>query len=69
MTDCLDGDLLTADEVAAKLRIKADTLMGWVRQNRVPCIRLGRKIVRFNFGDVVAALKAAQGTVSVKVPQ
>ena len=43
----IDEVLLTADEAAAILRVKTDTVYRWVSQGRIPHVRLGRKITRF----------------------
>jgi excisionase family DNA binding protein len=49
-------DLLTAAELADRLRVKPETVLAWHRSGRIPSIRLSYKIVRFNLGEVVAAL-------------
>lgn len=48
----MDDVLLTADEAAAILRVKTDTIYRWVSQGRIPCVRLGRKITRFRRSDL-----------------
>jgi excisionase family DNA binding protein len=53
MTD----ELLTAEEVADRLRVKPDTIIGWAREGRIPAHRLSRKVIRFRFDDLVAALE------------
>jgi excisionase family DNA binding protein len=53
MTD----QLLTAEEVADRLRVKSDTIVVWARQGRIPAHRLSRKVIRFRFDDLVAALE------------
>ena len=54
-------DLLTATELAERLRVKPSTVLDWQRSGRIPSIRLSHKILRFNLGDVVAALKPDAG--------
>jgi len=49
-------DLLTATELAERLRVKPSTVLDWQRAGRIPAIRLSHKILRFNLGEVVAAL-------------
>jgi excisionase family DNA binding protein len=51
-------DLLTTNDIAAKLRLKPTTIREWVRQGRIPEIKLSRKVRRFDLGEVLAALKA-----------
>ncbi len=51
-----DG-LLNKWEVAAKLRIGKRTVDNWMRQGRLPFIRVG-KTVRFRWPDVLKKLSA-----------
>jgi excisionase family DNA binding protein len=55
--ETVHDDLLTATELADRLRVKPSTVLDWQRAGRIPAIRLSHKILRFNLGDVVAALK------------
>ena len=50
------SELLTADEVAEKLRVRPDTVRGWAREGKIPSIRLSHKVVRFDGDAVVQAL-------------
>lgn len=50
-------DLLTATELADRLRIKRSTVLDWHRSGRIPSIRLSHKVLRFNLGEVLAALR------------
>jgi excisionase family DNA binding protein len=43
-----DYDLLTYEQAAARLNMKLGTLYALVAQNRVPHVRLGRRLVRFS---------------------
>jgi excisionase family DNA binding protein len=52
-------DCLTAVELAERLRVKPSTVLDWQRAGRIPSIRITPKVLRFNLGDVMAALKAA----------
>jgi excisionase family DNA binding protein len=58
------GDYLTAEEVGARLRLKANTVVAWARRGRIPFLRLSRKIIRFKLADVVAALEDARNSVT-----
>jgi excisionase family DNA binding protein len=40
--------LLTIEQAATLLGIHAATLYRWARQNKVPCIRMGRRVIRFD---------------------
>jgi excisionase family DNA binding protein len=53
----VSDDLLTAAELAERLRIKPSTAMEWQRSGRIPSIRLSHKVVRFNLREVLAALR------------
>jgi excisionase family DNA binding protein len=55
MTD----QLLTAEEVADRLRVKPDTIVVWARQGRIPARRLSRKVIRFSLSEVIESLEAA----------
>ena len=55
--ETMRDDLLTAPELAVRLRVKPSTVLGWQRTGRIPAIRLSHKVLRFNFTDVLAALK------------
>ena len=42
------GDLLTYAEVAKRLKVEVCTLYRWVRESRIPHVRLGTRVVRFD---------------------
>jgi len=42
-------DLLTATELADRLRVKPSTVLDWQRAGRIPAIRLSHKILRLTF--------------------
>ena len=50
-------ELLTAHELAQRLRVSEKTLRRWTVAERLPCIRVGR-LVRFDPGDVSRWLSA-----------
>ena len=52
------SELLTAAEMAARLRIKPTTLQEWAREGRVPCIRITPKVIRFDAEAVILSLSA-----------
>jgi hypothetical protein len=45
--DGSDDELLNANEAAALLTIRPSTLLYWAREQRVPCIRLGPRHLRW----------------------
>ena len=49
--------LLTVDEAAAELRVTRRTIHRWARERRIPCVRLGRRILftRAQLDEAIAA--------------
>ena len=54
-------ELLTAEELADRLAVAPGTVKVWARRGRIPSVRISPKVVRYIYGDVVAALRDAQG--------
>jgi predicted site-specific integrase-resolvase len=52
-----DTELLTANQLAEHLQIRPRTVRLWARQGRIPTVRLSPKVVRFDWGAVLAALR------------
>jgi len=50
--------LITARELASRLGVTTNTIHTWARDGRIPCLRVGRKTLRFDPAAVVAALEA-----------
>jgi hypothetical protein len=53
------GDLLTINELAARLRMHPTTVRGLWRRRVFPGIVIGRRTLRFEYGAVLDALRAA----------
>src|SRR5262249_3026336 len=51
-------ELLTAGELAARLRIRPRTVQLWARRGRIPTVRLSPKVVRFDMYAVLLALRS-----------
>lgn len=51
-------DLLTAGELAERLKVKPATIRQWSRSGRIPARKLSHKIIRYCLSDVVSALEA-----------
>jgi len=49
-------EFLTAVELARRLRVQPETIRAWVRQGRIPAVRLSPRALRFDFDAVVKAL-------------
>lgn len=46
------GDLVTSRVVAARFGVTVTTVRRWVRENRIPYVRLSRRTVRFRLLDI-----------------
>ncbi len=55
-------DILTRDEVAARLKIKPRQ----VQRLGIPCINLGRKTPRYLWGDVLKELEERRSTPAAR---
>lgn len=51
-------ELLTARELAKRLRVSPETVRAWARRGCIPTLRLSPKTIRFNPEAVLAALLA-----------
>jgi excisionase family DNA binding protein len=49
--------LLTARELAARLDVSYETVLGWARREEIPSIRDGRNRLLFNLDSVLSALR------------
>lgn len=50
-------EFYTCDEVASKLKVKASTVWGWIRQGRLGAVRIG-KSYRITAKDIQAMIHA-----------
>ncbi len=51
------ADLLTATEMAERLRIRPSTIQLWARNGFIPALRITGKVVRFDPVEVERALR------------
>jgi len=51
------SELLTADELADRLRLKPETIRIWTREGIIPAIRVTAKVIRYDLGEVETALR------------
>ena len=51
-----ETDLLNIDELAAKLRTKRRAVERMIAARKIPVIRINRRVIRFRWRDVEAAL-------------
>jgi excisionase family DNA binding protein len=49
--------LLTIDDLAGKLGLKRRAIQTMMAARKIPVIRINRRVVRFDFGAVQAALR------------
>ena len=50
--------LLTAKDLACRLRVQTQTVRLWARTGVIPCIRVTRRKVLFDWDEVKQSLKA-----------
>ena len=50
-------DLLTVNELAARLKVRPSTIRSWMHRGVIPAIRLTPKVVRFDLDHVVDAMR------------
>jgi excisionase family DNA binding protein len=53
-------ELLTADELAARLHLRPSTIRRWRREGRIPAVRPTPKVVRYDLAEVVRAMREGQ---------
>ncbi|MBI1314102.1 helix-turn-helix domain-containing protein [bacterium] len=53
-------ELLTPAQLAERLQVRRSTVIHWARTGRIPEVRITSKVRRFDFGEVVAALRDRQ---------
>lgn len=61
-------ELLTAEELARRLRVSPETVRAWARRGYIPALRLSPKVIRYNAEAVLAALSTtpAKGVARAK---
>jgi excisionase family DNA binding protein len=56
MPDSADSDLLDIDQLAARLGVKRRDVERMIQGRKIPVIRINRRVLRFRWRDVEAAL-------------
>ena len=49
--------LLTTEELADRLAVSSRTVVEWAKSGRIPQVRASQRVRRFDYEDVVGALK------------
>jgi excisionase family DNA binding protein len=52
----MDDRLLTCDELAETVGLRPATIRRWTYERRIPCVRIGRRAVRYRLRDVERVL-------------
>jgi predicted site-specific integrase-resolvase len=55
-----DRELVTAEELAARLRLRPSTIRRWARIGAIPALHLSPKAVRFSPEEVIAAIRTRE---------
>ena len=56
--------LLTTAEVAKRLGCSTETVLNYAKAGRIPCVRINRNSIRFNWEKVVEALERGEAVPS-----
>jgi len=62
-----DDELITLDELAHRLRLHPDTARGLYRRGVIPGLKLGYRSLRFEYSQVIEALRQA-GDPAARTP-
>lgn len=57
--------LLTADELADRLRVRPATIRQWTREGLIPALRVRAKTIRYDFGEVCEAMRRQREVADV----
>ncbi len=60
-------ELLTADELAERLRVRPATIRLWAREGRIPRIRISGKVIRFDVSAVIDLLQTNEKALTSEV--
>ena len=55
-------ELLTVQQVAARLQVSVRTVRRWISDGLLPCTRLGARCVRVSTGELAAFLARSRGS-------
>jgi excisionase family DNA binding protein len=55
------AELLTKQEIAARLRVSPATILEWVHCGRIPAVRVNARVLRYDEAAVLDALRRPVG--------
>jgi excisionase family DNA binding protein len=55
-----ETELVTAEDLAHRLRLRPSTIRRWARAGRIPAVRVTAKVVRYDLAEVMRALREGQ---------
>lgn len=61
-------ELLTLEELAQRLRLHPDTARGLYRRGIIPGLKLGHRTLRFEYSQVIEALRQAHDPAAENIP-
>lgn len=61
-----EGNLLTLDELAHKLRMHPDTVRGLKRRGVIPALTIGHRTLRFSWPDVMDTLRRKNDPAAIQ---
>jgi len=61
-------ELLTLEELAQRLRLHPDTARGLYRRGVIPGLKLGHRTLRFEYSQVIEALRQAHDPAAENIP-
>ncbi len=61
--------LITPQEAATLLGVKKQTIYLWVRRGTIPCYRVGKRLIKFDEGELLASFKVEQSVTTTRSPK
>lgn len=61
-----EGNLLTLDELAHKLKMHPDTVRGLKRRGVIPALTIGHRTLRFSWPDVMDTLRRKNDPAAIQ---
>ena len=55
-----DDDVIDRPMLARRLGVADSTVEAWTREKRIPCLRPSRKVIRYSWSAVLAALRPTE---------